>query len=133
MSWYLKECTSESQAEDNLKNKAPLAFVIWPSPSIKGCLIYSHKKLDKTYSHLKIMKEQNGFKIQEDERHYPTLELLILGLRKTSSSNNLVETPKEIKYAFLKKKLLFIYTNFFTKRNKISSFSFLFQSPFLKN
>ena len=81
--WFLKDCTSQSQAEDYCSKQSLGGFVIWPSPTVKGCLMYSFKKPDKSIGHLQIFKEKNGFRAESEERYYPTLELLILGLRKS--------------------------------------------------
>jgi len=82
--WFLAACRSQETAEKHVSAQPTGGFVIWPSPTLKGCLILSTKQESGHIQHIEIYKKPDGFKMKGQPRFYSSLEMLILSLRKES-------------------------------------------------
>ena len=83
--WYIKECDSFELAEEICANKSIGGFIIWPNPNNKSSLFYSTKIYDQSIQHKQILKTEEGmYHIVEENKTYPTLELVILGARNST-------------------------------------------------
>jgi hypothetical protein len=85
MPWFMKG--SRSDAEKSLASQDPGSFVIRPS-SQANCLALSHKVSNGSVGHALIHSTSAGFRLEQTQNAFPTLELLVLSIKKHFTVND---------------------------------------------